>query len=127
MANTIQTQVIANGPRNLILKCYILGDGSGEETGTLLVDVSAYNCTSVSIRGVHSALSGFVADLVWDATTDVVALHLPDYEYNIDPDIRHFGGLPNNAGAGKTGDVLITTTGLGAGDDGSIILEMIKR
>lgn len=128
MANTIQTQVINNGPRNLILKTYILGDGSGEETGTLLVDVSAYTATAVKIIGVHSALSGFVADLLWDATTDVTALHLPDYEFNLNgPQIGWFGGLVNNAGVGKTGDILITTTGLGAGDDGTIILEMVKK
>jgi len=41
-------------------------------------------------------------------------------------DFQDFGGLSNNAGSGKTGDILFTTKGHSSGDTYSIVLEMIK-
>jgi hypothetical protein len=41
-------------------------------------------------------------------------------------DYSSFGGLPNNAGTGKTGDVLFTTVGAAAGDRYTIVIEGIK-
>ena len=124
MANTITTKVIANGPRNLILGVHISGDASGEETATLLVDVSSYGATEAKLMSAQSNLQGFSAVLSWDATADVEAVTLLDgasfYDWS-----KH-GGLINNSGAGKTGDIRVTTVGLGA-EDGSIILEMKKR
>lgn len=124
MANTITKNVISNGPRNLVLDIHISGDNSGDETAHNLVDVSAYGADEVKIMSVQSNLAGFSATLRWDATSDVEAVQLLDgasfYDYS-----KH-GGLINNAGAGKTGDILMATSGL-ASEDGSIILEMRKR
>ena len=41
-------------------------------------------------------------------------------------DFQDFGGLPNNAGSGKNGDILLTTKGHSSGDTYSIVLEMIN-
>jgi hypothetical protein len=41
-------------------------------------------------------------------------------------DFSLFGGLPNNAGAGKTGDIRFTTTDAAVGDFYSVTLDMIK-
>ena len=125
MVNTVEVQTLVSGPRNLVLKVHIDGDGSGEETDTLIVDASAYGASEVKIMGVHGDFSGFTAELEWDATTNVHAMNIPDYD--VDADFTKFGGLINNAGAGKTGDILITTTGLGLGDTGHLILEMKKK
>jgi len=38
-----------------------------------------------------------------------------------------FTGIPNNAGTGKTGDILFTTTGASANDTYMVILELIKK
>jgi hypothetical protein len=130
MANSLEKQTIIDGSRNLVVKIHIEGDGSGDESETVLIDASSYSpaSTDIKIMGIHSTLSGFTADLLWDATTNVAIMNLPDYEYNLNgPQIGHFGGLVNNAGAGKTGDILVTTSNLGAGDHGTIILEMKKR
>lgn len=130
MANTITKQTIIDGSKYLVVKLHIEGDGSGEETNLVLVDASTYSpaFTNNSIIGVHSTLSGFTADLLWDATANVPIINIPDYEYNLNgPQIGWFGGLPNNAGAGRTGDILLTTTGLGANDHGTIILEIKKK
>jgi hypothetical protein len=42
-------------------------------------------------------------------------------------DFSDVGGIPNPTGAGKTGDILITTLGLVAGDGISIILKLKKK
>ena len=41
-------------------------------------------------------------------------------------DFKNFGGIPNNAGSGKNGDILFTTKGHSSGDTYSITLEMAK-
>lgn len=125
MANTIQTQVLNNGPRNLALKIHIDGDGSGDEAATQLIDASVYHTGDIVLVGMESQCVGFSAELMWDATTDVHCMQIPDYD--VDLDLRDIGGIRNNAGAGKTSDVNITTTGLGLGDSGHIILHFRKE
>lgn len=129
MANTITKQTILDGTKNLVIKINITGDGTGEETDLVLIDASTYSpaFTGGSLIGIHSTLVGFTAKLKWDATANVECISIPDYEYNLNgSQIGWFGGLPNNAGAGKTGDMLITTIGLGAADHGTIVLELEK-
>lgn len=41
-------------------------------------------------------------------------------------DFSSFGGIPSNAGAGVTGDVLFTTTDATAGDSYTVVIEGIK-
>lgn len=127
MANAITTQTIMNGPKNLIVKVHVTGDGSGDESNTNLVDVSSFSADEVTITGIHAALNGFTMELLWDATANISILCVPDYEYNLNGSVARFGGIPNNAGSGKTGDILFSTTGLGNGDKGSVILEMVKK
>lgn len=131
MANTITKHTIVDGVRNLVVKVHIEGDGSGEETGTVLIDASSYTpaFTDCSLMSFHALFSGFTADLLWDATTDVVIMNVPDYEVNYSPGEVELGysPIPNNAGTGKTGDILITTIGLGLGDHGTIILKLRKK
>jgi hypothetical protein len=43
-----------------------------------------------------------------------------------DMEFSSFGGLTNNAGAGKTGNIAFTTSDASAGDMYTIILECIK-
>ena len=126
MANTITKQTIIDGPRRLIVKIDILGDGSGDEAATTLIDASTYTpvFTDCKLITLWSDLSGFTARLLWDATTDVVATSVSDT--GDDLDFSEFGGIPNNAGTGKTGDINITTYGLGANDHGTLILGFIK-
>ena len=126
MANTIVKQVIVNGTRNYVIKVTIVGDGSGEETNTLLFNTTGDCGTDDKLMHVQASLSGFSARLVWDANTKVVATQIPS-----DKDVHlkwyKFGGLVNNASTGKTGDLLITTSGLGNGDSGELTIYMKKK
>lgn len=129
MANTITKQTIIDGSKYLYVNIHIHGDGSGEESATTLIDASTYTpaFTNCTLMGIHSTLNGFTAELLWDATTDVHLISIPDYQFNLNGEQIGWGaGIPNNAGAGKTGDINITTVGLGANDHGSIILELRK-
>lgn len=131
MANAITKQTIIDGSRLLIVKIHIDGDGSGEETGTVLVDASTYSpaYTDCRLKSLHANLSGFTCDLSWDATAPVIITNIPDYEVSWDDSetLARTGGVPNNAGTGKTGDILITTIGLGAGDHGTFVFELVKK
>lgn len=126
MANTITEKIIANGPKNLILEYQIVGDGTGEESGTVLVDHSALGASGdLAVKKHYSALSGFSAALSWDATAPVHLFSLEEGEGGVD--WTDAGGVvKNNAGTGKTGDIKITTVGLGAGDKGTVRLWLVK-
>lgn len=127
MANTITRQTLIDGPRNLVVKVHILGDASGDETNTSLIDVSTYAGAPDRVRIDRITWSGDVFDvhMHWDATANVDILTLASGQ-PIDQKYDGFGGLINNAGTGVTGDILFSTVGLGA-EEGTIILEMVKK
>lgn len=131
MADAVTSQVIFDGTRTAVMKFTNISDGTGE-TAALKVDVSALTsfqgqpCTSVNITKLDAATVGMGVDILWDATTDVVCLTLGADQF-ISFDFSNFSGLTNNAGTGKTGDVLFTTVGAAAGDRYSIVLELAKN
>jgi hypothetical protein len=133
MANTITVNTQLDGGRKLLLRIDIAGDGTGEETNTVLVDASALNetfdglaVTDFRIDEYIANFIGFSATLNWDATANVQALAIPEGDSGFDFMARNHP-IINRAGAGKTGDLLITTVGLGAGDTGTLLLNCSKR
>ena len=66
-------------------------------------------------------ISGMTVKMFWDATANTLC-------HTIDPGTTDFRdatgsrGITNDAGAGKTGDLLFTTVGHASGDYYSIIL-----
>jgi hypothetical protein len=133
MANTVVKQVLHDGDRHYVVKLHLESDGvSGEETATNLVDVSTLTdsrgkvCTDVVLMALDSSLTGFTIELYWDATANTHLYNISDYD--VDVDFEKYGGISNNAGAGKTGDVLFTTAGFTAATDtGHIVLSFIKK
>lgn len=127
MADAVTSQTIIDGQRNLVMKFTNVSDGTGESAVTK-VDVSALSPapTEVVIDKIHFTTAGMGVRLLWDATADVTA-----FEISADQtgtlDFTHFGGLTNNAGAGKTGDLQLTTLGHTNGDSYTIVLEMRKK
>lgn len=133
MANTVAKQTLIDGSRNLVVKIYLESDGaSGELSDTVLIDASTYSpaFTDAKLVSVHANLSGFTAKLEWDATTDTPLISLPDYEVHYSGNEVGVGvnGIPNDAGTGVTGDILITTSGFtAAGDRGTIVIHLVKK
>ena len=131
MADTVTTQTIMDGERNLIMKFTNVSDGTGE-SAVAKVDVSALSsnsdgkaCSEVRIMRISHAIVGMSVQIFFDATTNVLLMELAESS-NGHMEFKEFGGIPNNAGSGKTGDVLFTTKGHGSGDTYSIVLEMVK-
>ena len=131
MADTVTTQTIIDGERNCIMKFTNVSDGTGE-SAVAKVDVSALSsnsdgkaCSEVRIMRVSHAIVGMSVQLFFDATTNVLLMELAESS-NGHMEFKEFGGIPNNAGSGKTGDVLFTTKGPSSGDTYSIVLEMVK-
>jgi hypothetical protein len=65
-------------------------------------------------------------NILFDATSDVLAIQLGENQSG-DHDYSSFGGIPNNAGSGVTGDIKFTTVGHANGDTYTIILSLIKE
>lgn len=131
MADAVASQTLLDGERMAIMKFTNISDGTGE-TKVIKVDVSALTpsaaggaCDGVTITKIHAATHGLEVQIFWDATTDVFCWGIPqNSQYTIDFSL--FGGLTNNAGSGKTGDVLFSTADASAGDFYTIVLEMVK-
>lgn len=129
MANTITKTTLIDGPRNLVQLINIVGDGSGEESATVLVDRSAFvpaDGTEIVVEKIEGLLSGFSASLLFDASTDLTFARLPDGDWFCH-DWCNIGGVSSSkAGTGATGDVLITTSSLGNGDSATFYIHMRK-
>lgn len=131
MADAVTSQTIFDGSKRAIIKFTNISDGTGE-SGVLKVDVStlsSYNgatCSSVNIERIEAVTVGMGVDILWDATTDALCLTLGADQF-FTFDFTRFSGITNNAGAGKTGDILFTTVGAALGDRYTIILELIKN
>ena len=131
MADAVTSQIILDGERLFIGKYTNISDSTGE-SGGVKIDVSALNasaagnaCNGVKINKIWAQTSGMGVDILWDASTDLICETIPENQFFL-MDYSEFGGLPNNAGSGKTGDVLFTTVGAAAGDRYTIIIEAIK-
>jgi hypothetical protein len=131
MADAVATQILFDGERKAIMKFTDISDGTGENK-VLKVDVSALSpsasnkaCDGVTITKIHASLHTMTVDMYWDATTDVYIQTLtPNGMYTFD--YEPIGGLWNNAGTGKTGDILFSTHENAAGARYTIVLEMVK-
>lgn len=126
MANTVARQVLVNGSKNYVVKYTAVGDGSGEVSASLVNSVTGDMGTANAIMSVRGICTGCTAQLLFDATTDLFAIGLPQ-DKDIHFDFHNIGGLINNAGTGKTGDLLITSSSLGAGDTITLVVKMKKK
>jgi hypothetical protein len=63
--------------------------------------------------------------MLWDATTDV-PFFLSTVNTNYCNDFSDFGGITNNAGTGKNGNIVFSTSDMSSGDTYTVVLEMVK-
>jgi hypothetical protein len=131
MPDAVATQTLVDDARRAVFKFTNISDGTGE-TAVLKVDVSALTtyqgrtCTGVSIQRLDAITAGMGINMLWDATTDVVILTVGEADF-VSFDFTRFGGLTNNSGAGKTGDILFTTVGAASGDRYTVVMEVLKN
>ena len=132
MTNSVTFQTLEEGQRNIIVKAAGVLDTSDYSLNTFISAASSNQSgtgatpTQLRIDHIDYSISDQIeVQLWWDATTDVIIMPLAGRGRM---SFWNFGGLINNAGAGKTGDILIKTTGWTSGTQVfSIVLECVKQ
>jgi len=131
MADAVTSTTLMDSDRVAIIQLTSTSDGTGE-AAVKKVDVSALSdsstgqaCTGVRLARIVYSTFGMSVKLLWDATTDTICWDL-NADYTTDEDFTDFGGIRNTAGSGKTGDIMLTTTGHTNGDSYVIVLTLYK-
>ena len=131
MADAVTSTTLMDSDRVAIIQLTSTSDGTGE-AAVKKVDVSALSdsstgqaCTGVRLAKIVYSTFGMSVKLLWDATTDTICWDL-NADYTTDEDFTDFGGIRNTAGSGKTGDIMLTTTGHTNGDSYVIVLTLYK-
>ena len=136
MADAVTSQTLIDGDLYAVMKFTNISDGSGESAVTK-VDVSALQplgsntasqktCAGVVIERIWWQCIGMKVQILFDASSDAFCIELGENQSG-NHDYSLFGGLTNNAGSGKTGDINFTTVGHSSADTYTIILYMRKE
>ena len=133
MADTVSTQIIQDGSKQAIIKVTAVVGNTDVVTSTM-VDVSTLSvdpvsrraCTGVVLAKLVYVGVGVGVKLEWDANANVLIFDLP-VNWTEDYDFSDYSGIPNNAGAGKTGDIVATTVSPTAGDTYTFIFTVNKQ
>lgn len=130
MADTVNSQVIEDGPRNYVIRLTNISDGTGE-SDVVKVDVSGLTGPDVgvapdrvAIKSIDYNVQGFdYVTLEFDATADdeIAVLGQGVGYLPFDPPVN------NPKSSGYTGDVLLTTSGGASGSSYDITLHCIKK
>jgi hypothetical protein len=140
MANVIREQKLIDSNKRALVKYVILSDGT-QESNTRLLDASslafALNATGVisqtdlksnyrtSIKKIkaYSKTAGSVR-LKWegDANSEIITFGSASVDFSFEND----GAVISNPEANATGDILISTLGLAAGDTLTLFLDLRK-
>ena len=120
MADTVDTDVMLDGPRHYVIRLRNVSDGTGEsdvqkvDISTLAGPDGVNAPSSLSVEYIEYTVQGFEAvRLEWDHTTDEIIAVLSGEGYK---DWRNVGGM-HDSGSGGTGDILVSTVGTAAAND----------
>jgi hypothetical protein len=131
MADVFVEKVIEDGPRKFV-KSFSYTHVDTGQAAVMAIDASGLStlqdgtaCTGLRINKIWFSTTNLELNILWDASTDVIAIVLPtDYQGSFD--FSSFGGLVNSA-TSPTGDIRFTTIGHAAGDDYTVVLECTKE
>jgi hypothetical protein len=117
MANSLTTQILEDGPRNVVVNIVGALDTSDVAVVTVLNPATLtprdppFSRLSI-VRAEYSIADTLGVNFFFDATADVLALALSGRG---DQCYENVGGIPNNAGVGVTGQIQMSTVGWTAG------------
>jgi hypothetical protein len=124
MSHTIRTLVGSGNDKSIVNLITISG---ADETDLVVYDNSAFinNVNKGIVMGYSISGSDSLVTLEWDQTTDssIVSVN-PVNSPKLN--MSKFGGVPNPRGSGATGDVLLTTSGIGAGEIVTVFLWVLQ-
>ena len=133
MSNTIAITKTNDGDRHVIVQVFMQADGSGDESGHVLID--PYEDLSPSlprkpvfaIQEIWYDVDGFNMTLSFGGLVDVPVWTLSQGSGN---HVRfdRFGGLVDRNGEDGDGKLLLSTVGFDAvGKQGSMVIKLRKR
>ena len=131
MADAVTSQTLLDGERLAIMKFTNISDGTGESAVTkvtassLAASNSGKACSGVTVTKIMSVCHGMEVRMYWDATTDV-PFFLSAVNTNYENNFSKIGGITNNAGTGKNGNIVFSTADASSGDTYTVVLEMVK-
>jgi len=131
MADAVTSQTLIDGAAHAVMKFTNVSDGTGESAVTkvdasaLAADQNGLACSGVVIERIWWQCIGMKVQILWDASSDAFCIELGENQSG-NHDYTIFGGLTNNAGSGKTGDVNFTTVGHTSADTYTIVLYLRK-
>ena len=131
MADAVTSQTLIDGERVAIMKFTNISDGTGETAVTkvnvanLASSGSGKACTGVIVNKITSVCHGMEVRMYWDASTDV-PFFMTTINTNYENDFSSIGGITNNSGTGKNGNIVFSTADASSGDTYTVVLEMVK-
>ena len=136
MADITTSTKISENTREVVYAFQYQYVDGGNESAVSKIDVSGLEksangdtCTGIRIVECWWVINAMTVEVLADANTDVIVLHLDEGQSGYQ-DFSRFGGLPTSSsyGASGTGDIKFTTTGAGAaGDAYQIVIRAIKE
>ena len=136
MADITTSTKISENTREVVYAFQYQYVDGGNESAVSKIDVSGLEksangdtCTGIRIVECWWVINAMTVEVLADADTDVIVLHLDEGQSGYQ-DFSRFGGLPTSSsyGASGTGDIKFTTTGAGAaGDAYQIVIRAIKE
>lgn len=132
MADAVTSQTLADGPKYAVIKFTNVSDGTGEsavtkvDVSTLASSADGDACSGVVIERIWWQCIGMKVQILWDATSDQFCIELGENQSG-NHDYTIFGGLTNDAGSGKNGDIKFTTVGATAADTYTVIFYLRKQ
>ena len=129
MANTVTQRTVYGeaSTKEVVRLITIVSDGS-EETDLVIYDNSALiaDVSAGSVMEIEASGSSCQLLFEWDQATDSPIAAL-DPAASPRLCFRRFGGISNPGATGATGDVVLTTTNLDAGDVLTILLTVKQK
>lgn len=126
MVNTVTQRTLkgADGDSDIYRMVHIVSDGT-EETDLVIYDNSAFVAdTSLgNLMQVWACGDAGICRLEWDQTADSPAISV-DAANGFHMDFRELGGVTNPGGAGATGDLVLSTADLDAGDEVTLFIHV---
>lgn len=136
MADITTTTKISENTREVVYAFQYQYVDGGNESAVSKIDVSGLTksangdtCTGIRIVECWWVINAMTVEVLADANTDVIVLHLDEGQSGYQ-DFSRFGGLPTSSSYGDSGsgDIKFTTTGAGAaGDAYQIVIRAIKE
>lgn len=118
--NTSVTKVFEN-QKQVGFRLLNFSDGTGEATTSKVTFSTLLNApANLTLTRVIWSIGGMTVRLFWAATVNISFLNLAPGSGDLD--FTRYGGFLNNAGAGKTGDVKLSTVGAAVNSTYTIFL-----